>query len=104
MSFRDWETIDDFTLRLTNLASLVTSLATLGEPIDESQFIKKFLRVVPPRFSQLALSIETLVDISELSLEDVTGRLKATEDHLESLEQPLSSESSSLLRSSGGRR
>lgn len=38
---------------------------------------------MPPRFSQLALSIETLLNISELSLEDVTGQLKAAEDRLE---------------------
>lgn len=33
ISFRDGEKVDDFALRLSNL---VTSLATLGEPIDES--------------------------------------------------------------------
>lgn len=41
---------------------------------------------MPPKFSQLALSIETL-DISELSLEEVTSRLKVAEDRLE-LQEP----------------
>jgi hypothetical protein len=46
--FHDGEPADDFALRLTNL---VTSLATLGAPIDETQVIEKLLRVVPPRLS-----------------------------------------------------
>ena len=43
---------------------------------------------MPSKFSQLALSIETLLDILELSLEEVTGRLKAVEDRLEAPEPP----------------
>ena len=53
ISFRDGESVDDFALRLTNL---VTNLATLGAPIDETQVVEKFLRVVPPRLSQIAQS------------------------------------------------
>ena len=40
----------------------------------------KYLCVVPSRFAQIALSTETLLDMSTLSIEDVTGRLKAVED------------------------
>ena len=83
ISFHNGDSVDDFTLRLTNL---VTNLATLGAPIDETQVVEKFLWVVPPRLSQIALAIETLLDTSEMSLEEVTGRLKAAEDRLESPE------------------
>lgn len=93
ISFRDGESVDDFALRLTNL---VTSLATLGAPIDETQVVEKFLRVVPPKLSQIALAIETLLDTSEMSLEEVTGRLKAAEDRLESSE-PLREQGNLLL-------
>lgn len=40
----------------------------------------KYLRVVCPRYKQLVISIETLLDISQLSIEEVTGRLKAADD------------------------
>jgi hypothetical protein len=39
--------------------------------------VEKLLRSVQPRFDHLVMSIETLLDISSLSLEEVTGRLKA---------------------------
>ena len=44
------------------------------------------MRVVPPRLSQIALAIETLLDTSKMSLEDITGGLKAAEDRLKSPE------------------
>ncbi|XP_066323940.1 uncharacterized protein [Miscanthus floridulus] len=40
----------------------------------------KSLRVVRPRYKQLVISIKTLLDISQLSIEEVTGRLKAADD------------------------
>lgn len=52
----------------------------LGDPKPADKVVEKYLRVARPRFNQLVLSIETLLDISTLSLEEVTGRLKAVED------------------------
>ena len=43
----------------------------------------KYLRIVPPRFAQIVLLIETLLNMSMLSIEEVTGRLKAVEDRAE---------------------
>jgi hypothetical protein len=48
ISFLIGESVDDFALRLTNL---ITRLATLGAPIDETQVIEKLSRVVSPRLS-----------------------------------------------------
>jgi hypothetical protein len=70
ISFRDGESIDNFALRLSNL---VTSLATFGAPIDETQVVEKYLLVVPPRLLHVALALETLLDTSDTSLEEVTG-------------------------------
>lgn len=79
MAFHDGETVDDFAMRLTGL---VNSLSILGDPVDEPKIVEKFLRVVPPKFSQIALSIETLLDVGSLSIEEVTCRLKAAEERL----------------------
>ncbi|KAJ1259489.1 hypothetical protein BS78_10G159800 [Paspalum vaginatum] len=45
----------------------------------------KYLRVVPSKYVQVAVSIETLLDIGTLSIEDVTGQLKAVEDRADAL-------------------
>ncbi|KAK3133758.1 hypothetical protein QOZ80_6AG0540590 [Eleusine coracana subsp. coracana] len=80
IAFRDGELVEDFSLRL---GAMITELSMLGETVSEQEAIKKLLRVVPPKFEQIALSIETLLDLSELSLENVTGRLKTVEDRKE---------------------
>jgi hypothetical protein len=42
--------------------------------------VEKYLRIARPRYKQLVVSIETLLDVSTLTVEDITGRLKAAED------------------------
>jgi hypothetical protein len=39
--------------------------------------------IVPKKYTQIALSIETLLDLSTLSIEEVTGQLKAVDDREE---------------------
>jgi len=58
-------------LRMTGI---VQRLATLGDPEPDEKVVAKYLRVVRPRYKQLVISIETLLDISKLSIEEVTGR------------------------------
>lgn len=77
IGFRAGETVDDFAMRLTGV---VNQLSILGDPEPSQKVVEKFLRVVPSMYSQIALSIETLLDLSTLSIEEVTGRLKAVED------------------------
>lgn len=77
ISFRDGESVEDFALRLSNL---VQRLAILGDPEPEEKVVRKYLRVARPRFKQLVVSIETLLNIDELTVEEVTGRLKAGSD------------------------
>ena len=48
--------------------------------LDEERAVEKFLRCVPKKYEQLVLSIETLLDFGQLTIEDVTGRLKAAQD------------------------
>ena len=55
-------------------------MATLGDPEPDAKVVAKYLRVVRPRYKQLVISIETLLDISALSIEEITRRLKAADD------------------------
>jgi hypothetical protein len=56
--------------------------------IGRAHGVGKFLRSVSTRFKQIVVAIQTLLDVSTLTLAEVTGRLKAAEEELEA---PLSS-------------
>ena len=80
LTLRDGEGVEDFALRLTGI---VNQLSTLGDPEDPKKVVEKYLRIARVRYKQLVISMETLLDISTLSVEEVTGRLLASEDNPE---------------------
>jgi hypothetical protein len=56
----------------------------LGIILSDEKVIAKYLQAVLAKFVQITISIETLIDLSSMfSIEDVTGRLKAVEDRVE---------------------
>ena len=79
VSFKDGERVDDFAMRISGIAS---SLRSFGDNVDEDKIVRKFLSVVPTRFVQIAFSIETLLNPATLTVEEVTGHLRAVEDRL----------------------
>jgi hypothetical protein len=80
IAFKDGESIDAFGMRITNL---VGNLKTLGENIDDVRVVKKFLPVVPPRFTQVVVSIEMLCNLKDLTVEELIGRLRAAEERFD---------------------
>ena len=76
MGWKDGETAEDFSMRLTGLAN---NLRILGDNITEAEVVRKMLQVVPEDLSQVAISIKTLLDLNTISVEEVTGRLRAVE-------------------------
>jgi hypothetical protein len=76
LTFRDGEGVEEFAMRM---AGIVKQLTTLGDPEPDDKAVLKYLQIARPRYKQLVLSIETLLDVSTLSIEEVTGRLKAVE-------------------------
>lgn len=80
IDFKEGETVEDFGMRIT---SLVTNIRSLGETIDDTRVVKKFLRVVPTRFNQVVVSIEMFCDVKALTVEDLVGRLRAAEERFE---------------------
>jgi hypothetical protein len=78
LAFKPGEDVDDFALRLN---TLMQQLARYGDnDIDEERAIKKFLRVVHKKYSQVAIVMEMLLDFSEPSIEEVMSRLKAVDN------------------------
>jgi hypothetical protein len=81
ISFQSGETIEDFVVRIRKLA---TDLKGLGETsVDDARVVKKFLRVVPPKYNQVVVTIEMFCDLKTLSVEELVGRLRAVEDRFE---------------------
>lgn len=76
LAFRDGESIDDFSHRLNGI---VSEISVLGDPLSEATVVRKILQAVPPRYDQIAHSIEMLLDIDEMTTEELVGRLKSAE-------------------------
>jgi hypothetical protein len=73
--WKEAETAEDFANRITGLAA---DLRLLGDNVTDAEVMRKMLQVVPEHLAQVAISIETLLDIN-ISVEEVTGRLRAVE-------------------------
>ena len=72
LKFKDGESVEDFSLRLQ---SLISKLRSHGVTIDEEEAVSKYLHSVPAKYIHIALSIETMLDLSILTIEYVTGHL-----------------------------
>lgn len=64
------------------LKGIVTNIRALGEEVKESYIVKKLLREVPPRFLQIASTIEQFRNVEEMSMEEAIGSLKAHEERM----------------------
>jgi hypothetical protein len=80
ITFNEGESIDDFSCRLTKITD---QLAILGDVYEEETIVRKFLHALPERFHQISVAIETLLDLEEVSLDELVGRLKATEERMD---------------------
>jgi hypothetical protein len=94
IKLRDDESIGDFALRF---CGVVQRLAELGDPEPDLKAVKKYLRVVCPRYKQLVVTMEAFVDLSTLSIEEITGTLKSSDDADEEVTPPANSSTGKLL-------
>jgi hypothetical protein len=77
IQFKHGEGLEAFGMRINTLAN---SLRILGDDVEEVTVVERFLQVVPSKYTQVAISIETLLDTSLLTVEELIGRLRAAED------------------------
>lgn len=53
------------------------------DDISEQKAVEKPLRVIPAKYTQISLSMETLWDLLTLTIEDPTGRLKVVDNRID---------------------
>jgi hypothetical protein len=70
ITFKEGEMVDEFGMCIESLAE---SLWALSENLTDAHVVKKMLHVLPKRFSQIAASIETLLDVNTMSVEDLVS-------------------------------
>ncbi|WVZ95281.1 hypothetical protein U9M48_041066 [Paspalum notatum var. saurae] len=79
---REYEALNAGRRSKTRLQATVSELGALGKKMDDEEVVGKYLRAAPKRLEPVVVSMETLLETSELTIEDVTGRLRAYEDSL----------------------
>jgi hypothetical protein len=79
--FMEGETVNDFSLRITGLAN---SINVLGGSVSKAEIVKKMLQVVPEHLEQVTISIETLLDVDAMTMEEVTSWLRNVEQRKKS--------------------
>ncbi|GJW69991.1 zinc finger, CCHC-type containing protein [Tanacetum coccineum] len=79
LQMKDEDTVDAFTAKLNSYA---TKARELGKTLDESLLVRKLLYSTPDRFIQIVASIEQTSDLDDISLDEITGKLKAFEERI----------------------
>ncbi|GJV33971.1 zinc finger, CCHC-type containing protein [Tanacetum coccineum] len=75
----DYDTVMHFRLKLNGYA---TKAKELGKTLDESLLVRKLLDSTPDRFIQIVASIEQISDLDDITLDEITGKLKAFEERI----------------------
>jgi hypothetical protein len=66
--------IDDFALRLNTLQQKMMQFD--DKTYNEERAVEKLFRCIPEKYKQITRSIESLLDLSMMSIEEAIGHLK----------------------------
>jgi hypothetical protein len=77
LAFKPGEDVDDFALRLNTLLQKMVQYG--DDTYDEERAIEKLFRCFPERYKQIARSIESLLDLSMMSIKEAIDRLKVVD-------------------------
>lgn len=80
LKMKETDTIDEFVGKLSEISS---KSASLGETIEETKLVKKFLKSLPrKKYIHIVASLEQVLDLKTTTFEDIIGRLKAFEERI----------------------
>ncbi|KAG7570069.1 Glycosyltransferase 61 [Arabidopsis thaliana x Arabidopsis arenosa] len=85
LKMKDTETIDTFSEKLSEIAS---KSAALGENIESTKLVKKFLKSLPrKKYIHIVATLEQVLDLKNTTFEDIVGRLKTYEERIDDEEE-----------------
>jgi hypothetical protein len=88
LSFKPGEDVDDFALRLNTLLQKMVQFG--DDTYNEERAVEKLFRCIPEKYKHIARSIESLLDLSTMSIEEAIGRLKVVDgDEPQPLSRPI---------------
>ncbi|XP_047314567.1 uncharacterized protein LOC124918464 [Impatiens glandulifera] len=67
---KNGELVDDISMKLT---SIVNSIHSFREKVEEISFVKKFLRVVPQTYMKIVSAIEQFGDLKNMTVKEIYG-------------------------------
>jgi hypothetical protein len=77
LAFKPGEDVDDFALRLNTLQQ---KMVQFGDDTNgEERVVEKLFRCIPEKYKQIARSIESLLDLSTMLIEEAIGHLKVVD-------------------------
>jgi hypothetical protein len=97
LAFKTGEDVDDFILRLNTLQQKMVQFG--DDTYDEERAVEKLFRCIPDKNKQIARSIESLLDLSTMSIEVASRSSMAMNHNLSGLSP--SAESYISLENSG---
>jgi hypothetical protein len=77
LTFKPGEDVDDFALRLNTLQQKMVQFG--DDTYGEERAIEKLFWCIPEKYKQIVRSIESLLDLSTMSIEEAIGHLKVVD-------------------------
>jgi hypothetical protein len=77
LAFKPGEDVDDFALRLNTLLRKMVQFG--DDTYDEERAMEKLFHCVPKKYKQMARSIESLLGLSTMMIEEALGCLKVVD-------------------------
>lgn len=79
LKMKDTDNIDDFIRKLSEISSKSDAL---GETMDDSKLVKKFLQSIPWKKYHIVASLEQILNLKITCFEDIIGQLKTYEERI----------------------